>query len=402
MLYLTTGANGSGKTLLTLKLVKDLADKEGRPVCHNGRFEINPDGPLRAWKKIDIRKWQDEPDGTIFFVDECHNDFPKRGGNQPEPDYVRMLAEHRRRGFDFYLITQHPQNMDIFLRRLVGNPGWHRHLKRQAGASVVSVTQWNYVNSDCEKPGSGTDGTLTMMSYPKEVYGWYHSAELHTAKVKIPRAVFVLGACVLAVPALGYVAWRSLFGQMEARAEKIAPGASRSEAARSAPAPGRAPAFAGERGGARELSATEYVAARQARIPGLAYTAPAFDGVTAPKAAPYPAACLHGRRPGAKTESCDCYSQQATRLDVPAELCRQIAANGFFVEWQEGTGAASRPFVAPVVGSAPGGGQPVALTGAGPVPAQAAPAAATSGGGSTVGSNLPAGKSFPPVYYGPQ
>ena len=49
-----------------------------------------------------------------------------------------------------------------------------------------------------------------MVAYPREVFGWYESAQLHTVQRKIPKAAWVLLACVLAVPALGYVGWRSL------------------------------------------------------------------------------------------------------------------------------------------------------------------------------------------------
>lgn len=124
MLYLSSGANGAGKTLFTLKDVRDLQVKTGRPVAHNGRFELVAEF---GWKQIDAKEWQQEPDGTIFLFDECHNDFPVRGTGSAVPDYVKMLAEHRRRGFDFFLITQHPMNVDAFVRRLIGPPGWHRH-----------------------------------------------------------------------------------------------------------------------------------------------------------------------------------------------------------------------------------------------------------------------------------
>lgn len=127
MLYLITGANGAGKTLNTLKWVRERSVKEGRPVCHNGRFEPVEGGELESWKKIDAKDWQAQPDGTIFLIDECHNDFPLRPPSSTPPEHVRMLAEHRRRGFDFYLVTQHPQNIDAFVRRLIGSPGWHRH-----------------------------------------------------------------------------------------------------------------------------------------------------------------------------------------------------------------------------------------------------------------------------------
>ena len=50
MLYLITGANGAGKTLNTLKWVRERSVKEGRPVCHNGRFEPVEGGELSSWR----------------------------------------------------------------------------------------------------------------------------------------------------------------------------------------------------------------------------------------------------------------------------------------------------------------------------------------------------------------
>lgn len=323
MLYLVTGANGSAKTLLTLKDVKDLADKDGRPVCYNGRFDLVEDGPLRNWRRIDAKDWQAEPDGTIFFFDECHNDFPVRPASAPVPEYVRMLAEHRKRGFDFFLITQHPQNIDAFVRRLIGNPGWHRHHKRQAGTSLVSVNQWDAVNPQCERPGSGESGQVTMRAFPREVYSWYRSAELHTAKVRIPKAVWILLLCLVLVPALGWLA----YSKLAARAQplnlakpgdgKAVPGASQSAA----------PGGPVEK---RPLTATEYIAARMPRVAGMPFSAPAYDDVAKPVTAPYPAACVHQ----VKSDKCSCFSQQATRLDVPADTCKQIANSGIFLDWQ--------------------------------------------------------------------
>lgn len=146
MIYLRTGSNGTGKTLLTLRDVRAKSLLENRPVYHNGRFEVVPGGPLDAWQKVDFKDWQSVPDGAIFIIDECHNDMPLRGSSAPLPECIKMLAEHRRRGFDFYLITQHPMNLDAFVRRLIGSPGWHQHLKRVSGAPLVSVLEWSGVN----------------------------------------------------------------------------------------------------------------------------------------------------------------------------------------------------------------------------------------------------------------
>ena len=316
MLYLITGANGAGKTLNTLKWVRERSLKEGRPVCHNGRFEPVEGGELASWKKIDMKDWQSEPDGTIFLVDECHNDFPLRAPSATPPDYVRMLAEHRRRGFDFYLVTQHPQNLDNFVRRLIGSPGWHRHLKRTFGADLVSCLEWNAVNPNCEKDGSGKSGTVTMVAFPKEVYGWYKSASLHTGKKKIPRSVWVLGACALLVPIFGYFAFTTVYGNVTKNAKPVAASQASGMASQVAVAAG-------------PVTADDYIALRKARIPDFPHTAPAYDEVTRPAQAPYPAACVH------MGKVCKCYSQQGTVLATTGEVCLQIVKNGFFVDWQQ-------------------------------------------------------------------
>jgi zona occludens toxin len=317
MLYLITGANGAGKTLNTLKWIRERSVKEGRPVCHNGRFEPVPGGELESWKPIDMKDWQSEPDGTIFLVDECHNDFPLRPPSGTPPEYVRMLAEHRRRGFDFYLVTQHPQNIDAFVRRLIGSPGWHRHLKRSFGGDLVSVLEWSAVNPNCEKPGSGKTGTATMQAFPKEVFTWYKSASLHTGKRKIPKQVWFLLVALFLIPLLLYYAGKSLYDKTQPADKPAAVATS----------------LVGGPGGVasvqqvKHLSTNDYLEERRSRIPDFPHTAPAYDKVTQPVEAPYPAACVQmGSR-------CDCYTQQATYIRVSAENCAQIVKFGFFMDW---------------------------------------------------------------------
>lgn len=322
MLYLITGANGAGKTLNTLKWVRERSVKENRPVCHNGRFEVVEGGELASWKTIDFKDWQSEPDGTIFLVDECHNDLPLRPASSTPPDHVRMLAEHRRRGFDFYLVSQHPQNIDNFVRRLIGAPGWHRHLKRTFGADLVSCIEWPSVNPNCEKAGSGATGTVTMVGFPKEVYGWYRSASLHTGKRKIPPRVWVLLACALLVPILGYFAFTKVYSNVAKQADRI-PGAQASASAPGVPA--------GAAGGpAKVLTTAEYLDQRRPRLPDFPHTAPAYDQVTAPTVAPYPAACVE------MGKTCKCYTQQATLMpQVATNVCHQIVRQGYFIDWAQ-------------------------------------------------------------------
>lgn len=314
MLHLITGTNGAGKTLNTLKWVRERSLKENRPVCHNGRFAPVPGGELSSWKRIDFKDWQKEPDGTIFVIDECHNDLPVRGASAAVPDEVRMLAEHRRRGMDFYLITQHPQNVDNFVRRLIGSPGWHRHLKRTFGADLVSCIEWDAVNPNCEKPGSGKSGTVTMVPFPKEVYTWYTSASLHTGKKNIPRSVWIAIASLIIAPVFLYFAISGV-------SKNVRKDASSSPASVSKPGSTRSDE-------SRVVTAAEYVDARKPRIPGFPHTAPIYDAVAQPVEAPYPAACV------LMQGQCKCYTQQATQLFVPDGLCEHIVRNGFFVDFK--------------------------------------------------------------------
>ena len=324
MLHIITGANGAGKTANALKWVRDRAVKENRPVCFNGRFDVVEDGELKTWKKIDIKDWQAEPDGTIFFVDECHNDLPNRPAGSAVPEYVRMLAEHRRRGFDFYLISQHPGNIDSFVRRLVGAPGWHRHLKRIAGgSSLVSVLQWDAVNPNCERNGSGQTAEVTTTPLPKEVYGWYRSATLHTAKVRIPKAVYVAIGAVVVVALGGWYGMSALSNRVKS---------DKSVQTVQASAPGAAAAFSpGQNVRGQNLTVPEYLESRTPRIKDFPHTAPAYDQVTTPVSAPYPAACVYSDA----RKLCQCYSQQGTVLFTAADTCLQIVKNGFFVDWQQ-------------------------------------------------------------------
>lgn len=331
MIYLRTGANGTCKTLFTLKDVREKQIKEGRPVCWNGRFKLKPELEKEwGWKRIDFKDWQAQQDGTIFLIDECHNDLPKRPNGSAVPDHVGKLAEHRARGFDFFLITQHPSNIDTFVTKLVGAPGWHQHLKRIAGGSkLTSVLQWDAVNTTCEKNGSARQAQVTTRSQPKEVYGWYDSAELHTEKVRIPKTWMVIGAAVILFPLLAIGGFKMLWKSTTAPANH-APLQGASDAGAMVVVDRPARGVQGDR--PVPLTPAEYVAVSLPRVEGLPHTAPRYDEVTRPQTAPYPAACIE-----MKSKGCKCYTQQGTLIaGVSLDMCRQIISTGFFIDFDPG------------------------------------------------------------------
>lgn len=312
---LITGLPGNGKTLYTVCMVRDWAEKEGRQVYVHG-IDILDDKAL-PWQPFEAEKWHELPVGAIIVIDEAHKTFPLRPVGSKTPPHVEAIAELRHQGHNLVLITQHPMELDSAVRRRVGR---HMHVVRRFGMQAAAIFEWPQVRENCDK--TRKDAIRHEWVYNKRAYGWYKSAELHTVKRRLPARLLWFPVMFLAI---GAAIWGVLRFQSNAaeRTQAIA-----------APAGASASAVrissAGEGGGSGHvLSEAEYVASYQPRVPGMAYTAPAYDEVTKPVRAPYPAACVQS------ATRCQCYSQQGTRLDVPKAICADIAAGGFFIAWDE-------------------------------------------------------------------
>ena len=188
---------------------------------------------------------------------------------------------------------------------------------------MVSELKFNFVEMKCEQPGSGARGVVTMRAYPKEVYQWYESSSLHTGKVRIPKQVWILAACALLVPSMGYFAYTKLM-------RNVTKGVDQSKVAAQTQPGGEVVAPRGRE--RQKLTMEEYLEERTARLPSFPHTAPVFDEVTRPTEAPYPAACVQ------MGKTCKCYTQQATLLQVSGAVCLQIVAQGFFMDWKSAKG----------------------------------------------------------------
>jgi len=349
MIYLTTGGNGAGKTLLTLQDVRNQQLKENRPVYFHG-FEIEPSFQAESgwiyWD--DPKKWMDIPEGSICLFDECQTYFGK-SNTRDVPQFILDLAQFRRkRGIDMWLLLPHPSMLHVDIRRLVESPSWHRHVKRAFGSDMASVTTYSVPNLRCEEGSTDEKGVVAMRPYPKEVYKWYRSASLHTGKRKIPRAFWVLAFASLCIPALAYFAWDAISGLSDP--DKITKSVLGTPAG-IATDPAR---LATSTAGSAAITSEEYARARTPRFDGLPHTAPAYDELTRPVRAPYPAACVSSRN------RCVCYSDQATPIQTPKEVCLQIVAGGIYVDWEvktmgAGTGTSAPRSPSPeLASSAPG------------------------------------------------
>lgn len=316
MITLSTGLPGAGKTLYTISYVKEISERETRPVFYSGIKDL-----ALPWHEIDPEKWFDCPDGAIIVIDECQRLFRPRGNGSVVPAYVSRLETHRHSGLDIYLVTQHPMLVDANVRRLTER---HFHIARRFGMQRATVLEFQ---SCKDQPLAKTlDAQRHMWSYPKEAFAWYKSAEVHTVKRRLPMQLWVLIGVLLATAALVWMFVRSHYqdGQV------ILPGMS---------ATPQAPTQSGNEIDKHTQSKpadkptartpAQYLEAYKPRIPGLAYTAPIYDEVTKPTTAPVPVGAMRYKG------TCRAYSQQGTPLDMPESLCLAILERGFFREWQD-------------------------------------------------------------------
>lgn len=323
---LQTGLPGACKTQYTLWRVEALRRKSGRPVFYSG-IAIYAE-KLPDWQAIEADQWHTAPPESIVVIDEAQRLFRPRPNGSAVPAYESALETHRHGGIDLVLITQDPRLVSISVRSLVGR---HLHAVRRWGMEWSTIHEWPECRLNVQ---SRKDSSQHQFKFRREVYSWYKSAEAHTVQRAIPFRVWALLGALLAIAA---ATWYVVSFMQRKADESKAP----SYPAGVASAPAGVVTQSSHGGDRPGLTPGEYVEAYRPRVPGLAYTAAAYDEVTKPVHAPYPAACLEsGPR-------CQCYTQQGTRLEVPKALCSGIAAGGFFIAWDTNGGRVDRQAAAP-------------------------------------------------------
>jgi zona occludens toxin len=223
MIYLVTGAPGSGKTLYAVaklipEVLKAVPSEAGQPgqarrLCVDGIPDLvlpheemaKPardalTGEYKGGEGFGVWNWHEwVKAGDLLVIDEVQRHWRPRGmGTKPPPE-IAALETHRHRGVDFIIITQHPMLIDQNVRRLIGR---HEHVRRLFGMKRALVYQWDGCQSDVSRLGSGT---RTIFSYPKKAMQLYKSSELHTKQqYKIPAffafPLVVAGLAIVAGP----------------------------------------------------------------------------------------------------------------------------------------------------------------------------------------------------------
>jgi zona occludens toxin len=335
LITLITGVPGSGKTLYALNLIKLESEKGNSPgtlvkrrkVYYSGIRDLTLPWELFGEEKDSERPWETDPEawymlpiGAIIVIDECQRLFRPRSTGGVVPRTVKELETHRHRGYDIFLITQHPLLIDSNIRRLVGR---HYHVIRRFGGHRAVISEW----SACTEISKGSLGESIrhQFRYPKEAFTWYKSAEVHTHKRRIPMRIFFLWGVPLVLVGLGFGVWKAIGAYATGSIVTTKMDALTKDNVSKGGVAGTGTSAPGAMKGITQMTKGEWLDQYAPRVSDLAYTAPVYDGVTQVTRAPVPVACV------ASVARCTCWSQDATVLLVMEASCRQFAQYGLFL-----------------------------------------------------------------------
>ena len=325
MLILFTGVPGASKTLNAIKFVSEDAQFKDRPVYYYNIKDLTLDWlPLSSkevlvgdadLESISVFEWYKLPEGSVIFIDECQAVFPQRSPRDPVPEHVKQLNVHRHKGMDIIIITQHPKLIDAAVRRLVGA---HYHFERAFGFNRARRLHWQECQDDIKDYHNRKLAITKNVKFDKKYFGVYKSAEVHTHKAKIPAKIyFIAGLVVFVLAGFGY--FFNKFSNKIDEAPAVAQQADTGVSKVRSKSKKFEPYF--------PVDPVEYSKLYEPRIAGLAHTAPIYDQLTKPKRAPK-TICIRYHK--SDVTDCKCFTEQATRLNVPLNQCNHLVDNRYY------------------------------------------------------------------------
>lgn len=328
MIYLFTGNMGTGKTSRVVSMILNNEDGLFKMKLEDGTEVDRPlyfchiDGLDK--RKFNAHELTEEeimsaplrdiiPQGAVLIVDEAHYTYPVRAAGRPVPPYIQELTELRHHGHTVILMTQHPSQLDVFVRNLVSK---HTHLERKA----VGMKQYSWYKcvTNLDNPASVSGVESASWKPPKDAFKYYKSSSQHQKfKKNIPLAVWAL------VAILGFMAWKGynvyqIYKQGSGQSEEVQSvsdsSASEQQAINETDQP-KSPQDINS-----NLKPEDFV-------PTLAEkpeSKPIYDNVRQVKTFEYIAGCVEGGNSG-----CTCYSEQGTPLkEVTKAMCKDYVRNG--------------------------------------------------------------------------
>lgn len=331
MFKLVTGSPGDGKTSNELWDFLNGEQYKNRPKYCT---------PIKGFKASEhgvteiehIKDWQQLPEGSAIFCDEVQNYCGTDLGREA-PEWVKQLALHRHHGYDFICTTQSPMFIHPFARKLA-KP--HVHYIRPWNMKGARYT-WDNVQNDPNTKTAKALGQRQLVTPNPKVFTLYTSTVLDTHKARPPYKILgVLAVALLVVLGGAFYVYKSVrhlssdapveaVNEIQSHAVSTA---AKEEVFELAPSSKDSPVWTEQN--------------LKPRIPGSQYSAPVYDALTAPTDFPRVAGCISSESRG----TCNCFTQQATPIDVPASACLVFVKYGSFDPWLTGRRQSSQQSVA--------------------------------------------------------
>lgn len=173
---------------------KDIAhwnklDSDGEPIHKRlpGEPPLDVEATLYNW-------WCWCQPGDLIAIDECQFLIEKGTLNKSPLYYLEALSIHRHYGVDFLFITQSPDFLHSFVRKLV-NP--HHHVRSVMGTSLCMIYTWDHA-SNTERITNAVKSSWRRRS---KHYALYQSSVAHVK----PKAAGKGGLAIAGVLALAVV-----------------------------------------------------------------------------------------------------------------------------------------------------------------------------------------------------
>lgn len=327
MITLITGTPGAGKTAFAVHQLSKIKD---RPIFVMGIPELKiphqPVPPVSEWVRDEpvpedpalTRPVFNFPANAIIVIDEAQNVYRPRPVGSKVPPIVAAFETHRHTGVDFWLITQSPSLLDSNIRKLIAK---HQHI--HIAPLGRKLLEWSQAR-DPESKSDRADAIKSDYKPPKEAFGLYKSAEVHT---KVNRKMSNSFKLFIAVMILLLILVPVIIGRVKDRVTGATAKEQTAvdqvyEAAGQKPIPTQS----GLPPGAIPLTELNKT------IPAIADqpdTAPIYDGVRLVKSMPEIQGCV------ASQSRCVCVTQQGTRAELSEQACRQWVSNRPFNPYRE-------------------------------------------------------------------
>lgn len=194
MLYLISAPPRTGKTLKAIEIIfKHL--NQGR-VVYTNIVGINIPGVITFHSEMnEPHDWRDMPNDSVIIYDEAHEHpaFADRNLIQDKQKLNKIrdigisLTLHGHFGFDIYMITQNPR---LLCAEVLASVGTHYIMRRKFGYDMATIFEYAEAKTTFSKHTAGDALNKTFWRYPKHLYKFYISSEVHNIKKTFPKKYY--------------------------------------------------------------------------------------------------------------------------------------------------------------------------------------------------------------------